>query len=179
METIVLTPAVEPQPAPVHGDEAARIRVLGSYARDSLEDDPELEQIARFTAKLCDAPVALVSLVEEERQRFLAREGLEARETPRDISFCTHAMLGEELIEVRDAALDPYFAHNPLVTGEPYVRFYAGQPRKSEEGLPLGTLCVIATQPRPQGPPAFQREGLAVLAQATMRRLRSRRPSTA
>jgi PAS domain S-box-containing protein len=153
--------------------------VLRDYALDSLAGDSELASIAKFTAKLCDVPVALVSLVEEERQRFLAAEGLEATETPRDISFCGHAMLGEGLMQVPDAALDPRFAANPLVTGEPHIRFYAGQPLKSEEGLPLGTLCVIDTAPRPQGLSEFQRDGLEVLAQATMRRLRSRRHSTA
>lgn len=168
-----------PRPAPVDADEEERIRVLRDYALDSLDDDPELAAIARFAAKLCHAPVALVSLVEEERQRFLAREGLEAKETPREISFCTHAMLRDDLLEVRDATRDPLFAANPLVTGEPRIRFYAGQPLKSEESLPLGTLCVIDTVPRPDGLSPFQREGLEVLAQATMRRLRSRRHSTA
>jgi PAS domain S-box-containing protein len=163
----------------VFADEGERLRVLRDYALDSLDGDAELASIARFAAKLCETPVALVSLVEEERQRFLASEGLEAKETPRDISFCTHAMLREDMMEVRDAALDPLFAANPLVVGEPHIRFYAGQPLKSEEGLPLGTLCVIDTVPRPQGLTAFQREGIEVLAQAAMRRLRSRRHSTA
>jgi PAS domain S-box-containing protein len=164
-------------PALAPADEEKRLRVLRDYGLDSLDDDPELTAITRFAAKLCQVPVALVSLVEEERQRFLAREGLDATETPRDISFCTHAMLKEGLMEVRDASLDPQFAANPLVTGEPYVRFYAGQPLKSEEGLPLGTLCVIDTAPRPHGLTEFQREGLELLAQTTMRRLRSRRHS--
>ena len=168
-----------PVPAPVFADESQRLRVLRDYALDSLEDDPELASIARFAAKLCEVPVALVSLVEEERQRFLANAGIEAKETPRDISFCAHAMLGDELMEVRDAALDPRFSVNPMVIGEPHIRFYAGQPLKSEEGLPLGSLCVIDSAPRPQGLSEFQRDGLEVLAQAAMRRLRSRRNSTA
>src|SRR5690606_17085019 len=139
-----------PVPAPVFAEEDARIRVLRDYALDSLEDDPELAAIARFAGKLCEAPVALVSLVEEERQRFLARQGVEIRETPREISFCTHAMLRDDLLEVRDTTLDPLFAGNPMVTAEPHIRFYAGQPLKSEEGLPLGTLCVIDSEPRPE-----------------------------
>ena len=178
----IVTPELRPAgpvPAPDFPNEEERLRVLRDYALNSLEDDPELASIARFTAKLCQAPVALVSLVEEERQRFLAAEGLEVRETPRSVSFCTHAMLGDALMEVRDATLDPRFAANPLVTGEPHIRFYAGQPLKSEEGLPLGTLCVIDTVPRPHGLNAFQRDGLEVLAQTAMRRLRSRRNSTA
>jgi PAS domain S-box-containing protein len=166
-------------PQPASADEGDRLRVLRDYHLDSLEDDPELAQIARFTSRLCEVPVALVSLIEEERQRFLAREGLAERETPRGVSFCAHAMLQNGLMEIRDATLDERFADNPLVTGEPYVRFYAGQPLTSEEGLPLGTLCVIDTVPRPEGLTAFQREGLEVLAQTVMRRLRSRRHSTA
>jgi len=153
--------------------------VLRDYALDSLDGDAELQSIARFAAKLCEAPLALVSLVEEERQRFLASEGLETKETPRDISFCTHAMLRDDLMQILDATTDPMFASNPLVVGEPHIRFYAGQPLKSEEGLPLGTLCVIDTEARPHGLTRFQREGLEVLAQAVMRRLRSRRHSTA
>lgn len=178
----VVTPELRPArpvPAPDFSGEAERVRVLRDYAIDSLQDDAELSSIARFAAKLCDAPIALVSLVEEERQRFLASEGLAATETPREISFCTHAMLHESLMEVRDATLDPVFAGNPLVVSAPGIRFYAGQPLKSEEELPLGTLCVIDTKPRPDGLSAFQREGLEVLAQAVMRRLRSRRHSTA
>jgi PAS domain S-box-containing protein len=164
---------------PAFADEAERMRVLRDYPLDSLAGDPELASIARFVARLCEAPVALVSLVEEERQRFLAAEGLEATETPRDISFCGHAMLGDGLMEVRDATPDARFANNPLVTGEPHIRFYAGQPLTSEEGLPLGTLCVIDTAVRTSGLTQFQREGLEVLAQTVMRRLRSRRHSTA
>ncbi|MEO6388193.1 MAG: PAS domain-containing protein [Croceibacterium sp.] len=160
-------------------DEDARLRVMRDYALDSLVDDPELAEIARFTARLCEAPVALVSLVEAERQRFLAREGLEETETPRDVSFCAHAMLQDEMMEIRDATLDERFASNPLVIGDPNIRFYAGQPLKSEEGLPLGSLCVIDTKPRPQGLNDFQRQGLEVLGQAAMRRLRSRRHSLA
>ncbi len=178
----IATPKLRPAGpvlAPDFPGEDERLRVLRDYALDSLDNDPELASIAQFTAKLCKAPVALVSLVEEERQRFLAAEGLEAKETRRDISFCGHAMLGEGLMEVRDATLDARFAANPLVTGEPHIRYYAGQPLKSEEGLPLGTLCVIDTVPRPNGLDEFQRDGLEVLAQATMRRLRSRRHSTA
>ena len=173
-----LRPA-EPVLAPEFPREEERIRVLRGYALDSLDQDPELASIARFAAKLCQTPIALVGLVEEERERFLAAEGLRTKETPRDISFCGHAMLGDGLMEVRDASLDPRFALNPMVTGERHIRFYAGQPLKSEEGLPLGTLCVIDTAPRPQGLDAFQRDGLEVLAQAVTRRLRSRRNSTA
>jgi len=151
------------------------MRVLESFAADTLRDDPELRSIVQFAALLCQAPVAHISLVEELRQRFLASEGMDLRETPRDTSFCAHAMLTPALMEVRDAAADPRFAANPLVTAAPAIRFFAGQPLISDEGAPLGALCVIDTVPRPQGLSDLQRQGLAVLGQAVMRRLNARR----
>ena len=167
------------QPAAAYADETRRLAVLDSYATSSWDDDPELVAITQFAARLCEAPVALVSLVESERQRFLAREGIEERETPRDVSFCSHAMQLGGLMEVRDTTDDPRFVENPLVTGEHHVRFYAGQALISDEGAALGTLCVIDTKPRPAGLTDMQRQGLAVLAQAVMRRLRSRREGLA
>ena len=155
--------------------EAARRAVLSSFSLNGLDDDPELQAITRFAAALCKAPVALVSIVEENRQRFLAREGLQERETPRDISFCAHAMMGEGPMVVPDAIRDERFADNVLVTGPLHVRFYAGQPLVSQEGTPLGALCVIDVEKRPAGLDDFQREGLAVLAQAVMRLLEARR----
>ena len=159
-------------------DESARIRVLESFDADGLEDDPELRAIAEFAAKLCNVPIAQVTLVEEVRQRFLAGQGMDVKETPRDVSFCAHAMLRKNILEVPDATQDPRFAQNPLVTRGHGIRFYAGQPLVSiEEGMPLGALCVVDTHPHPEGLDDFQREGLAVLGQAVMRRLRARRES--
>lgn len=166
-----------PEPAPHFADEAERLRVLESFEPDVLEDDPELLAIVRFAAKLCNVPVAQVTLVEEQRQRFLAGEGLEERETPRDVSFCAHAMQTPDIMEIRDAEQDARFADNGLVTGPPGVRFYAGQPLVSDEGAPLGALCVVDTAAHAKGLNEFQREGLAVLAQAVMRRLNARRES--
>ena len=161
-------------PEAVDPDDEQRIRVLSSYSADALEDDPELSAIARFAAKLCDVPVALVTLVEGQRQRFLAREGIEERETPREFSMCAHSMHRTDLMEVPDASKNELFCSNPLVTGTPFIRFYAGQPLKSEEGAPLGALCVVDTCPR-DGLTSFQREGMEVLAQAVMRRLTAHR----
>ncbi|MGB3739690.1 MAG: PAS domain-containing protein [Pontixanthobacter sp.] len=162
-------------PEPALTGEAARASVLETYGLDALEDDPELAQITQFAAALCEAPIALVSLVESERQRFLARAGLEERETPRPTSFCAHAMLQPEPMVVPDAALDPRFDTNPLVTGHPHIRFYAGVPLISHEGAPLGSLCVIDTQPRADGLTTVQMRGLEVMATSVMRRLRHRR----
>ncbi|MEG3144475.1 PAS domain-containing protein [Sphingomonas sp. RT2P30] len=156
-------------------DEAARNAVLASYDLAALRDTHELRAITDFTAALCDAPTALISLVEEYRQTFIARTGFDATETPRETSFCAHAMLGDAIMEVRDATLDPRFADNPLVSGDPRIRFYAGAPLVNEDGVPLGALCVIDTVARPGGLTALQRDGLAVLAANVMARLRDSR----
>ena len=155
--------------------EDARLSVLAGYGIDALEADSELQRIADFAARLCDAPIALVSIVEEERQRFLVAQGLDDGETPRSQSFCAHAMLRGQPMVVPDATQDPVFAGNPLVTGEPGIRFYAGAPLVSSEGAPIGALCVIDTVPRDAGLDDFQLEGLQVLAQSVMRRLEGQR----
>ena len=165
-----------PRPDPYfteHDD--ARLQVLESFEPDALEDDPELAAITAFAAKLTGMPIAQVTLVEDERQRFLAGEGLEVKETPRDVSFCDHAMRSNRLMEIRDATKDERFANNGLVKSPPRIRYYAGQPLISEEGAPLGALCVIDARPHAEGLSDFQREGLAVLGQAVMRRLQFRR----
>ncbi|WP_126173242.1 sensor histidine kinase [Altericroceibacterium xinjiangense] len=174
------TPELVPWPggssqSPATGEGESRTQVLASYGLDELEDDPELERIVRFAARLCETPIAIISMVEKERQRFLALKGLKERETPRSVSFCAYAMLAGEVMEVADATQDPRFADNALVTGDPSIRFYAGQPLVSDDGVPLGSLCVIDTAPRPHGLTALQREGLEVLGLAVMRRLGSRR----
>lgn len=162
-------------PASDFCSEDDRLAVLGSYGMDELDGDEELARIARFAARLCNAPIALVSIVEQERQCFLAREGIEATKTPREWSFCAHAMLGSEAFIVPDARAHPTFAENPLVTGEPFIRFYAGIPLISPEGSPLGSLCVIDTDPREGGLDDLQREGLEVLASSARRRLDAHR----
>ncbi|MBD2842978.1 PAS domain-containing protein [Erythrobacter rubeus] len=142
---------------------------------DALEGDEELARIVAFAAKLCNAPIALVSIVEEHRQRFLVQTGLDEQETPREWSFCAHAMIGGNTTIIRDAREHPTFKDNPLVTGPPHIRFYAGIPLISNEGAPLGTLCVIDAKPRAEGLNEFQGEGLEVLALAVRRRLDAHR----
>lgn len=155
------------------GLETDRAGVLALYDLDA-GGFGTLEDITNFAAALCGAPIALVSIVEATRQRFLARSGLDATETPRDVSFCAHAMLGSEIFVIPDATRDPRFADNGLVTGPPHIRFYAGAPLVDRDGVPLGALCVIDGTPRADLTP-LQRQGLALLAQQVMVQLEGRR----
>lgn len=141
--------------------------------RDAISD-PAFNELVTFAATLCAAPIALISVVEESRQVFLARCGLQADQTGRDVSFCAHAMHHSGIMTVPDATGDPRFADNLLVTGEPFIRFYAGAPLITDDGIPLGSLCVIDRVPRP-GLTSLQTEGLTVLARYVMTALRARR----
>jgi two-component system, sensor histidine kinase len=129
--------------------ETERLRQL--YELDILDTPPDrqLDDIVLLAAGLLNAPIALVSLVDEERQWFKARIGLDATETPRDVSFCAHAILSNDGLIVTDALEDRRFSDSPLVIGPPYIRFYAGAPLRTPSGQALGTLCVIDQKPRP------------------------------
>ena len=160
------------------GDERARAEAIVAYDLESLINSASLTRITDFAAALCDAPIALVSLVEEQRQSFLARTGLDVTETPRSQSFCAFAMQGSDIMVVPDATADPRFADNPLVTGDLAIRFYAGAPLVSDDGIPLGSLCIIDHEPR-AGLTDLQRQGLATLADNVMARLRDSRDAAA
>jgi diguanylate cyclase (GGDEF)-like protein/PAS domain S-box-containing protein len=141
-----------------------------------LDTAPEavFDNVARMAATLCDVPVALLSLVDEDRQWFKATFGLDGpSETSRSISFCSHAIEGDEVFEVVDARLDPRFVDNPLVTGDPNIRFYAGAPLKTREGHRVGTLCVIGPAPQQLAPE--QRDKLRALAAIVSAALEMRR----
>lgn len=145
------------------GQEAERLRVLREYPLKGAGSD-RLDRIAKLAAQICRAPIALVSLVEEDRQVFVGKFGLQALGTPREQSFCAYCMLGTDAMEVPDATVDKRFAANPLVTGDPGIRFYGGHPLVSPEGKPLGALCVIDVVAR-EGLSPGQKEGLATLAE--------------
>ncbi len=129
-------------------DEKTRLEVLRSF--DVLDTPPEaaFERAVALAVRLFRAPIALVSLVDEQRQWFKACIGLDVRQTDRRLSFCAYAILGDGVFIVPDATLDERFSDNPLVTGEPGIRFYAGAPLTTAEGVKLGSLCVIDTVPR-------------------------------
>lgn len=137
-------------------------------------DDPHLDAICRTVARQCNMPIALISLVEETEQRFLGKAGTELCGTPRSTSICATAMLNPTVMVVPDARLDPRFANYDVVTEEPHIRFYAGAPLITPEGIPLGALCVLDTAPH-AGLTDAQHEMLLLMADAAMDRLSLRR----
>lgn len=134
--------------APFPKDEADRLSRL--HESGILDSAPEeiFDDLTRLAARLCETPIALISLVDAERQWFKSAFGLNVSETPRDWAFCAHAILENGPLIIEDATLDSRTSDNPLVTGPPNIRFYAGVPLRISSGQPLGTLCIIDTQPR-------------------------------
>ncbi len=134
--------------APIPVDDEKRVAIL--HALNILDTIPEerFDRVTRLAQKLLNVPIVLVSLVDRDRQWFKSRQGLDAPETPRDVSFCGHAIMGDDMLYVPDATRDERFADNPLVTGGPHVTFYAGQPLTHSSGARLGTLCAIDSKPR-------------------------------
>lgn len=133
---------------PIPADEPQRLRDLERHGLEGTTPNPFLRRIVDLASDILDMPIALVSLVDERRQWFFARAGLEATETPRSMAFCAHAIAGDSVLVVPDALEDPRFNTNPLVLEPPNIRFYAGAPLRSLEGHNLGTLCVIDRRPR-------------------------------
>ncbi|MFN2349064.1 MAG: diguanylate cyclase [Thioalkalivibrio sp.] len=129
-------------------DEEARLAALKSYDILDTPFEESFDDFTRLIAHICEAPIAVINLVDRERQWFKSEIGLGVRETPLDISICKHAILQKGLFVVPDTTLDERFQNNPLVTGEPYLRFYAGALLETEQGLPLGTVCVLDYKPR-------------------------------
>jgi len=129
-------------------DEDTRIDTLQSLKILDTPAEERFDRLTRIAAKLFDVPIALVSLVDENRVWFKSSHGLEMSEMPRDTSFCAHAILGEDVLLVPDAARDERFRDNPYVTAEPKIRFYAGCPLKAADGSAIGTLCLMDCQPR-------------------------------
>src|SRR5260221_3207442 len=150
------------KPAPPHPRESERLAALQAYQILDTLPEQQFDDIVTLAAAICETPIALLTLIDEERQWFKARKGLAVPETPREIAFCAHAILTDDVFEVQDATGDERFAGNPLVTGEPHIRFYAGAPMITDAGLPIGTVCVIDREPRQLS--AHQKTALQALA---------------
>lgn len=159
--------------APLPQNEAARLEVLRQF--EILDTNPEesFDDLTRLAAYICDTPIAIISLIDSDRQWFKSALGLTEKETSRDISFCSHAINQSGPFIVRDALDDERFKNNPLVTSAPYIRFYAGSPFSTVEGFKLGTLCVIDRVPRELRPD--QVAALRMLSQQVTTQLELRR----
>ncbi len=160
---------------PTVQDERRRLNVLWQY--EVLDTVPEelFDDLTELAARICEAPIALISLVDENRQWFKSKIGTDLKETSRDISFCAHAIQQTGLFIIPDASKDPRFEKSPLVTSDPKIRFYAGAPLVTPDGYALGTLCVIDTVPRELR--ADQKQALGILARHVVSQLELRRRS--
>lgn len=154
--------------------QADRVAALRGYSILDTPAEPEFDALVKEAAALMETPIALISLVDERRQWFKARIGLEVQETPRSVSFCTHAIVGDEVMIVPDASRDVRFMNNPLVIHDPSIRFYAGAVIKDSDGHRLGTICVIDRTARASIAPE-KIEALKHLADKTIAVLEERR----
>ncbi|MEI6430176.1 MAG: GAF domain-containing protein, partial [Pseudanabaena sp. ELA607] len=138
-------------PADPLPNEQERYAELLRYEILDTEAESDFDDIVKLASLLCKSEISLISLIDDHRQWFKAKTGLNATETPKELAFCAHAIHQDDLFEIPDASQDERFHDNPLVTGEPNIRFYAGQPLNSAQGYKLGTLCIIGRQPRQLG----------------------------
>jgi GAF domain-containing protein len=154
-------------------NEETRLATLEKYA--ILDTDPELafDDLTLLASFVCKTPIALISLIDEKRQWFKSRVGISISETSRDVAFCSDAIMQSDIFVVPDAMEDERFRNNPLVTSEPYIRFYAGAPLITEDGHALGTLCVIDQKPRELE--GGEREALQALSRLVLAQLEFRR----
>jgi hypothetical protein len=158
---------------PAPGNDAARVAALEKYAILDSEPEQAFDDLAKLASFICKTPIALVSLVDSERQWFKSKVGIAATQTSREIAFCSTAIQQKDVFVVPDALKDERFQNNPLVVSDPYIRFYAGAPLITDEGYALGTLCVVDHVPREFGDE--QREALRTLGRLVLAQMEFRR----
>ncbi len=154
-------------------DEKKRLASLNKYSVLDKQEEAIFDQLTKLASIICETPISLISLIDEDRQWFKSHIGLDTRETPRHMAFCNHAIKGDGAFIVEDAREDERFAANPLVTGDPNIKFYAGYPLNSREGEKLGTLCVIDQKPKKLT--EMQVSALKTLSEAVQSLLENRR----
>jgi len=158
---------------PIIEDESARLTSLRSLGILDTAPETEFDELVELAAWTCHAPIAALTLVDEDRQWLKSEVGIGIRETEREIAFCAHTVAAGETLIVPDALLDPRFRENPLVVSEPELRFYAGVPIMIDDGHNIGTLCVLDTRPRSLF--ADERRALEIIARQAQSRLYTRR----
>ena len=161
--------------APYPSNESKRLEAVRRYRVLDTRPEQSYDDITTLVSTLCATPVAFISLVDEGRQWFKSKTGFDAVETERDVSFCAHTVLGNDLLIVPDALQDTRFAQGPLTLGPPFIRFYAGMPLVSPGGYALGALCVVDRQPRTLS--AEQEQALRALGRQVVQLLELRRSS--
>jgi GAF domain-containing protein len=159
---------------PLPQNDNQRVGELTAYRVLDTPREPSFDALTRLAARLFNVSIALVSLVDKDRQWFKSCHGLEASETPRNQAFCTYAIMEKEPMVILDATQDERFSDNPLVTGDPGIRFYAGAPLITPDSFCLGTFCIIGTKPR-EAFLGFERNHLIDFASTTMDILEMRR----
>lgn len=158
--------------APTPGTEAARVAALDRYAILDSEPEQSFDDLVILAAHICQVPMAMLSLVDDHRQWFKSKVGVQVRETSKEVSICAHAIQQNDLFIVPDTLQDPRFRDSPLVTSEPHIRFYAGAPLINDDGYALGTLCVLDREPRELD--AAQKEAINALGRLALRQMELR-----